>query len=322
MLSAVTSALAGAGVASLLMALSMSALSATAFPVSLTELPSLQETSVDLEARANPACAKYVVIATRGTNEAQGPTTALSGMTNTTLANITGGIAYQTVYPAGNWTHQLGADDIVRRIDQGLADCPSQKYVLLGYSQGATSTAIALANYTSTASAGYKAIAAVVVVGNPAKLAWKISNVDQVGGSWTNRTDGVYKTLVPTIPSAFYTSKTMDVCYVVSKQMRGSRPPCPLYSGDGVQPRKLTLRTLLLLAQLIGRSRVQWPESLFHRQSVHQPPPVQSQQCPEVGSCAHDQAAEACVGMRWTVDAMHSLPVVSLFHYFASIIRV
>ncbi|PWN17971.1 alpha/beta-hydrolase [Microstroma glucosiphilum] len=213
MISAWARALVGAGVATLLMALSTSTLSANASPVLLTRLGSVQEVPIDLEARASPACAEYVVIATRGTFEAQGPTPALSGMTNYTLGNITGGIAYQTVYPAGDWTHQLGADDIVRRIEQGLTDCPAQKYVLLGYSQGATATAIALYNYTDINSAGYKAIAAVVVVGNPAKRANRISNVDQVGGSWTNGTNGVYIKLVPTIPDVWYSTKTLDVCW-------------------------------------------------------------------------------------------------------------
>ncbi|PWN17972.1 alpha/beta-hydrolase [Microstroma glucosiphilum] len=192
----------------------MSTLSASATPV-LTRLPvALEEVSVDLEARADPACAKYVLIATRGTNEPQAPTAQLTGMSNYTLGNITGGIAYQTVYPAGDNTQQIGADDIVRRIEQGLTDCPSQKYVLLGYSQGATATTLALTNYTNTASAGYKAIAGVLLIGNPAKLSYKISNVDQLGGSLTNSTNGVYSTSQQPIPSAWYSSKTLDICYV------------------------------------------------------------------------------------------------------------
>lgn len=76
-------------------------------------------------------------------------------MNDQTLAAITGGIAYQTVYPAHDWTHQLGADAIVSRIEQGLTVCPLQKYVLLGYRQGATATAIALYSYTAVTSAGY-----------------------------------------------------------------------------------------------------------------------------------------------------------------------
>lgn len=242
MISDWTRALAGAGIASLLMALLMSTLSASASPVLLTHLPDMQEASVDLEARANTACAEHLMIATRGTSEAQGPTTALSGMTNQTLANITGGIAYQTVYPAGDWTHQLGADAIVARIEQGLLDCPSQKYVLLGYSQGATATAIALYNYTDTTSAGYKAIAAVVVVGNPAKRAKKISNVDQVGGSWTNSTKGVYIKLVPTIPDVRYSTKTLDVCWAVStrRASTSSCPQRPLTDTDSTYPPPLT----------------------------------------------------------------------------------
>lgn len=246
MLSTLSRALAGAGVASLLMALSMSTLSASATPV-LTRLPAVEEVAVDLEARADPACANYVLIATRGTGEPQAATTQLTGMSNYTLGNITGGIAYQTVYPAGDNTQQIGANDIVRRIEQGLTDCPSQKYVLLGYSQGATATTLALRNYTDTTSAGYKAIAGVLLIGNPAKLANKISNVDQLGGSRTNSTSGVYSTSQQPIPNAFYSSKTIDICYVVSTSLEPT--DCYPSSFCSIDKHLLTLKHLLHFTQ-------------------------------------------------------------------------
>jgi hypothetical protein len=132
------------------------------------------------------ACSNYVIISARGTYEAQGPSKAFAGMINQTLAAIPGGIEYDTAYPAGDNTQDLGTRDILRYVYAGIAACPGQKYVLLGYSQGATATAAALNNIIDTTSTAYKAIKAVVVVGNPGHVANQTANHDQNGGKATN----------------------------------------------------------------------------------------------------------------------------------------
>jgi pimeloyl-ACP methyl ester carboxylesterase len=138
-------------------------------------------------------------------------------MINQTLTAVPGGIEYDTVYPAGDNTQDLGTEDILRYIHAGIAACPSQKYVLLGYSQGATSTAAALNNITDTTSAAYKAIKAAVVIGNPGHVANQTANYDQNGGKATNQFNGVYngRADIALISPVWYNSgKLRDICYV------------------------------------------------------------------------------------------------------------
>ena len=184
-----------------------------ALSLALAALPLFTCAAPVIETRQD--CSKYVLIDTRGTNEAQGPSVAFVGMRNQTLTTVPGGTAYNTVYPAGQDTEGLGGADIVRYINAGLIACPQQKYALLGYSQGAVAVAIALANYT-TGSAGYNAIAAALVVGNPTKIANKDVDIDQNGGTTTKQYTGVY-TNDPNrakIPENWYQSgKLLDICY-------------------------------------------------------------------------------------------------------------
>ena len=170
---------------------------------------------------AASTCNNYVIISTRGTYEAQGPSIGFKDMIAWTLGNVTGGVEYDTVYPAEkNQTFFYGANDVVRYIDAGVESCPDQRYLLLGYSQGASVTDAALQNYTDTESAAYKAIAAVLVIGNPYRIPDKVNNVDQLGGSSNRQFAGaLYNTSLPVaygngMPDIFYTSnKAIDICY-------------------------------------------------------------------------------------------------------------
>lgn len=128
---------------------------------------------------------------------------------------------------------------IGRYITSGLSSCPSQKYALLGYSQGAVLLSLvfdslltlikfgervgaaATTDYlktVSTTSAAGQAIKAVFVIGNPERLPGKQSNVDQTGGQLTATAIGLEGTLANAgIPSSWDTSgKILDVCYVVN----------------------------------------------------------------------------------------------------------
>nr|XP_023907957.1 uncharacterized protein LOC112019674 [Quercus suber] len=163
-------------------------------------------------------CRDYVLISTRGTSEPQGSSIAFKSMINTTLATIAGGIEYDTVYPAFyNLTGAfVGTADISRFINDGVAACPRQKYALLGYSQGALVTAIALnKNFSDPASAAYQAVQAIVVVGNPGHVYGAAANVDEHGGATTrNFTGSYYLGGTGAIPAQYYADgKVLDICY-------------------------------------------------------------------------------------------------------------
>lgn len=183
-------------------------------PYFAAALPSHQSTE---KVHRAASCYNYVLISTRGTFEAQGPCPSLAGMINQTLTNVPGGVEYDTVYPAAdNGTEVEGAENIRSYIEAGLQSCPCQKYALLGYSQGATASAIAMNYFNDTTSAAYNAIRAVVLIGDPVKKANEIANVDENGGDSTRSTDGVYYELQnnETISAPWYSSgKLLDICY-------------------------------------------------------------------------------------------------------------
>lgn len=166
-------------------------------------------------------CHNYVILSTRGTYERQGPSIGFGRMIAWTIGNLTGGAERDTVYPAEqNQTYYFGANDVVQYIDSAIESCPNQKYALLGYSQGASVTGAALHNYTNTDSPGYKAIKAVLVIGNPYKIPNKDSDVNQDGGT-SNRDirGGLHNETGPDaygngIPDLFYADgKLLDICY-------------------------------------------------------------------------------------------------------------
>lgn len=164
-------------------------------------------------------CHDYVLISIRGTYELQGPSIGFKGMINSTLLAIPGGIEYDAVYPAAaNQTSYLGAEDVVAYIDSGLVSCPKQRYAILGYSQGAAATSQTLYNYTDPSSAGYKAIKAVLVIGNPVHHPNATLNVDQDGGDTTRQYPGseynpAHNTSLG-IPPIYYTNgELLDICY-------------------------------------------------------------------------------------------------------------
>lgn len=163
---------------------------------------------------ARATCNKYVLVDTRGTDEPQGPSSGFPGVVNQTLAAIPGGTVYNTVYPAADKTEALGGADIINYISNGLSQCPQQTYALLGYSQGATATAIAINHFNDTRTAAFKAIKAVFIIGNPAHKPNQRANLDQNGGKATYGAQGVLYSSVVHISDAWYaTTKLVDVCY-------------------------------------------------------------------------------------------------------------
>lgn len=181
-------------------------------------------------------CNSYVLISTRGTNEAQGHSKAFPSLISQVLAKIPGGLEYDTVYPAVDGSAQMGTDAIVSYINNGTKNCPSQRYVLLGYSQGAIASAGALAVFNDTTSAAYKAIRAVVTVGNPAHKAGQAADVDEAGGTTTKPFFGFLYLLVDRIPDLWYTSgKVLDICYQNDLVCVGATPGSILNGGQAHQ---------------------------------------------------------------------------------------
>ena len=168
-------------------------------------------------ATASSNCGDYVIVETRGTYELQNrPSIAFKNMTAETLKTLPNGLSHHTVYPANTNQSSVfkGAAAIVDYVDSGLKSCPEQKYALLGYSQGAEATAIALRNYTNPTSAGYQAIAGVLLVGNPGFKPFQAANVDQAGNLTTTAFTGSAYLEGRNVPLAWYQSaKLIDICY-------------------------------------------------------------------------------------------------------------
>ncbi|CAD6887224.1 unnamed protein product [Tilletia laevis] len=166
--------------------------SSTAFlTFALSLLNVAEAASVNKHAELNSAagCHDYVIIDSRATTEAQGPSVASKGMIQKTLSALPGGTSAQTVYPASfqfQVSAGVGAAWVHNYLKQGIASCPKQKYALVGYGQGAAVTWKALAN-VGTDDPLHEAIKAIVLLGDPYHLPHLPGNIDDHEG---NSTDG------------------------------------------------------------------------------------------------------------------------------------
>lgn len=114
------------------------------------------------------ACTAYAFVAARGTGEPQGDERAvLRPVFDRVAASVPGGVNYNVVYPAttdfSNGPRQ-GAADINRVLAAQAAACPTQRFVLAGYSQGAMAVAVATQSMPPATRAR---VAAIVVFGDP-----------------------------------------------------------------------------------------------------------------------------------------------------------
>lgn len=161
------------------------------------------------------SCNNYVIISTRGTGELQGPSAGFRGMIRDTLAQVPGGVEHDTIYPAAfNQQSQQGTADIINTVRSGLKSCPDQKFILLGYSQGAAATVDAMKKL-STDSPEFSAIKGAFLIGNPQRLPGKKSNTDQNGGDTTKSATGISARFPGAgIPADWDNSgKVLDVCF-------------------------------------------------------------------------------------------------------------
>ncbi|KAK2601861.1 hypothetical protein QQS21_004547 [Conoideocrella luteorostrata] len=169
-----------------------------------------------LERQNANACHDYVLVSARGTYEPQGPSVGFQDAVNNTLRSIQNGIEYDVVYPAAEDQQgtDIGAKDVLNFIQQGNQACPQQKYVLLGYSQGATVCLMALKQLASQPAAD--TIDAIALIGNPYQQKDKCYTLDQNGGPSTRGRDGVLTSQDPTLGDLTVwddKEKVLNVCY-------------------------------------------------------------------------------------------------------------
>jgi Cutinase len=101
-------------------------------------------------AGAQGACTPVEVVVARETASAQGSSWLLTGVARSISSRIGGQTStYHVNYPA-SWNFLTsvpqGVTDLVRHLNDQAARCPDQKFVLLGYSQGAMVIGDALAS--------------------------------------------------------------------------------------------------------------------------------------------------------------------------------
>lgn len=135
-------------------------------------------------------------------------------MISDTLDQVPNGEEYDTKYPAGfDQNTSQGVQDIISKITDGVKSCPDQKYALLGYSQGATTTLDALRS-DDLSDEAKSMIEAVVLIGNPYRMPDQQSNVEGLGADYAM---GIASAIQKPIPEDFDQSgKVLDFCYSVS----------------------------------------------------------------------------------------------------------
>jgi cutinase len=127
------------------------------------------------------ACAGLQIIYARGTGEQANPYGAILG--NTLVADlqqdVPGTSAYEVNYPASivePSSEEAGNSDLVSHITAQAAACPSEKFVLSGYSQGANVVGDSVGLNTSSTWVGGPSVAQI-----PASLAPKVVALLQFG---------------------------------------------------------------------------------------------------------------------------------------------
>ncbi|KAJ9106918.1 hypothetical protein QFC20_003927 [Naganishia adeliensis] len=156
-------------------------------------------------ATTSGACTKYEVISARGTTESQTAPYGNTATVNGILNQVAGGGRYEVVYPADNnfaTGPTIGATDLINYVNGRLASCPSMKFVLIGYSQGAMVTVTAENN----AQLPRNAVVATILYGNPY---WLPGRPEDAGTATYGRGDA---SATGTKTPASYQSITKDYC--------------------------------------------------------------------------------------------------------------
>lgn len=173
----------------------------------------------EVKRAASASCPSYTIINTRGTGEAQGPSSGFRTMNSRVTAALSGGKIYNTVYPADfSQNSAAGTTDIVNKITSTLSTSPNECFILEGYSQGAQATVNAMSKLTG---ANFDAVKGVFLIGDPAHKSGLTCNVDNNNGTTTRNVNGLSAALGGGIPSN-WVSKTLDVCIYVRNPSESS----------------------------------------------------------------------------------------------------
>ncbi|THX66904.1 hypothetical protein D6D08_06946 [Aureobasidium pullulans] len=149
--------------------------------------------------RSEPAdaCFDYRILDARGTAEPQGISMMFQTLVSRVLQNTTGGLT-----------------------------CPDQKYVLLGYSQGAS---LVLQASSRLGKKALEAIKDIILVGNAYRIPGKSANVDGHGNTDARGNIGMFvtqaitsNTPIPQFPESLEKSgKVLDYCLEVCDNLSG-----------------------------------------------------------------------------------------------------
>lgn len=113
-----------------------------------------------------------------------------------------------------------GVNQVVAILDYEASNCPSEKFVLAGYSQGALAIHIALRDLGSSDPAMFSRIIGVAMIADPAKGAhgaeYTLEEFDKQAGSGVSGSEGVWTKFmagrdVGPLPAAI-ASKTIAIC--------------------------------------------------------------------------------------------------------------
>jgi hypothetical protein len=199
-------------------------------------------------------CADVEVIAVRGTGES-GSTGVLGRLAEAVTAGTPRTVATHGLpYPAtSDWVNSAnaGISMLTQRLTQRAAACPNQRFVLLGYSQGAWVIGDALAGGGGgwpapvSAQLGTK-VAAIVLYGDPRYRAWEWFNAGTAGAA-VSPISG----LIPRDPGALntYAGRIRSYCEL-------DDPFCqyggPGGSGHGAYTRKYTSNAAAFVVAKLG----------------------------------------------------------------------
>jgi hypothetical protein len=136
-------------------------------------------TAAATPAGAQSACTPVEVVVARETGAGQGSSWMLTGLARSISTRIGGQTStYHVNYPASSsflTSVPQGVTDLVRHLNDQASRCPDQKFVLIGYSQGAMVAGDALASpmdrtlgpADALSSGAASRVAAVVMFGDP-----------------------------------------------------------------------------------------------------------------------------------------------------------
>ncbi|CAG8399092.1 unnamed protein product [Penicillium salamii] len=175
-------------------------------------------------------CSSYKLIDARGTSEPQGVSMMFYPMIQNILANISDGVSLPVEYPAGSDQNTTtGEAFVLNMINEGLENCPNQKYALFGYSQGASLILRVLEQLNHRA---LRKIQSVILFGNPYRMPGKLSSVNETGQRDYSASVGMFAESAiaagenDTIPQLSkemdLSGMTLDYCLAVSIRLYGS----------------------------------------------------------------------------------------------------